>query len=95
MTSSRFLTFLERAAFVETFDLDRQIGAGVIYARDPVDNGLGWGYTLSAGIFGPQPEFDEDVAGRRQDRGGPGDGRADRPRGQRRAPGPAFRRKLA
>ena len=59
MTSSRFLTFLERAAFVETFDLDRQIGAGVIYARDPVDNGWGWGYTLSAGIFGPQPEFDE------------------------------------
>ena len=59
MTSSRFLTFLERAAFVETFDLDRQIGAGVIYARDAAANGWGWGYTLSAGIFGPQPEFDE------------------------------------
>jgi phosphate-selective porin OprO/OprP len=51
MTSSRFLTFLERAAFVEAWGLDRQIGAGVIYAQDH--------FTLSAGIFGPEPFEDE------------------------------------
>jgi phosphate-selective porin OprO/OprP len=51
MTSSRFLTFMERASFVEAFELDRQIGAGVIYAQDH--------YTLSAGIFGPFAEDDE------------------------------------
>jgi phosphate-selective porin OprO and OprP len=51
MTSSRFLTFLERAAFVEAWGLDRQIGAGVIYAKDH--------YTVSAGIFGPEPFEDE------------------------------------
>jgi phosphate-selective porin OprO and OprP len=60
MTSSRYLTFLERAAFVEAFALDRQIGAGVVFARDPVSNGFGWGYTLSAGIFGPEP-FDDEI----------------------------------
>ncbi|HEY7765541.1 MAG TPA: porin [Aestuariivirgaceae bacterium] len=52
MTSSRFLTFLERAAFVEAYGLDRQIGAGVIYGSDH--------WTLSAGIFGPEP-FDDEV----------------------------------
>jgi phosphate-selective porin OprO/OprP len=52
MTSSRFLTFLERAAFVEAFGLDRQIGAGVIYGNDH--------WTLSAGIFGPEP-FDDEI----------------------------------
>jgi len=29
MTSSRFITFLERASFIEAFELDRRIGAGV------------------------------------------------------------------
>ncbi len=29
MTSSRFITFLERAAFIEAFELDRRLGAGV------------------------------------------------------------------
>ncbi len=52
MTSSRFLTFMERAAFVEAWGLDRQIGGGVIYAKEH--------YTLSAGIFGPEP-FDDEV----------------------------------
>ncbi len=51
MTSSRFLTFMERAAFVEAFQLDRQIGGGIIYAKDH--------FTLSAGIFGPFAEDDE------------------------------------
>ena len=52
MTSSRYLTFMERAAFVEAFGLDRQIGAGAVYATDH--------FTLSAGIFGPEP-FDDEV----------------------------------
>ena len=51
MTSSRFLTFLERAAFVDAFALDRQIGGGIIYAKEH--------FTLSAGIFGPFAEDDE------------------------------------
>ena len=51
MTSDRFLTFMERAAFVEAFGLDRQIGAAAIYAQDH--------FTLSAGIFGPTPFNDE------------------------------------
>jgi phosphate-selective porin OprO/OprP len=51
MTSSRFLTFLERAAFVEAWGLDRQIGAGVIYAQDH--------FTLAAGIFAQEPFEDE------------------------------------
>jgi phosphate-selective porin OprO/OprP len=50
MTSGNYLTFMERAAFVEAWGLDRQIGAGVIYAKDH--------YTLSAGIFGPLPAND-------------------------------------
>ena len=29
MTSSRFITFLERSAYIDAFELDRQIGAGV------------------------------------------------------------------
>ena len=57
MTSSRFLTFMERAAFVEALGLDRQIGAGVIYAKDHSRCRLG--YTLSAGIFGPRRLFSE------------------------------------
>ena len=59
MTSSRFLTFLERAAFVETSDLDRQIRAGVIYARDPVDNGWGWATPCRLEFLALEPEFDE------------------------------------
>lgn len=52
MTSSRFITFMERSAFVEAFGLDRQIGAGAIYAQDH--------FTASAGIYGPTPEDDEE-----------------------------------
>jgi phosphate-selective porin OprO and OprP len=51
MTSANYLTFMERPAFVEAWGLDRQIGAGAIYARDH--------FTLSAGIFGPEPFEDE------------------------------------
>ena len=47
MMSANYLTFMERAAFVEAFGLDRQIGAGLIYNQDH--------YTLSAGIFGEGP----------------------------------------
>ena len=48
MTSGNYLTFMERAAFQEAWGLDRQIGAGVIYARDH--------YTLSAGILVLYPQ---------------------------------------
>lgn len=52
MTSSRFITFMERAAFVGAFGLDRQIGAGAVYNNDH--------FTLSAGVFGPTPEDDSE-----------------------------------
>jgi phosphate-selective porin OprO/OprP len=52
MTSSRFITFMERAALVEAWGFDRQIGAAAIYAKDH--------YTLSAGIFGPPSATDEE-----------------------------------
>jgi hypothetical protein len=42
--SANNITFLERAAFIEAFGIDRQIGAGASYSKDH--------YTLSAGIFG-------------------------------------------
>lgn len=45
MTSSRFITFMERAAFIDAFELDRQIGGGAIYADHH--------FTASAGIYGP------------------------------------------
>jgi len=34
LTSSRFITFMERAAFTEAFFLDRQIGAGIVAGTD-------------------------------------------------------------
>jgi phosphate-selective porin OprO and OprP len=34
LTSSRFITFMERAAFTEAFFLDRQIGAGIVAGND-------------------------------------------------------------
>ncbi len=34
VTSSRFITFMERAAFTEAFFLDRQIGAGILAGGD-------------------------------------------------------------
>ncbi len=52
LTSDRFMTFMERAAFVETFGLDRQIGAGAIYTQDH--------FTLTAGIFGPRTAEEEE-----------------------------------
>jgi phosphate-selective porin OprO/OprP len=45
MTSSRFITFMERAALVEAWGFDRQIGAAAIYAKDH--------FTISGGVFGP------------------------------------------
>ena len=59
MTSANYLTFMERAAFVEAWGLDRLIGAGVIYNQEH--------FTLSAGIFGPTAIRRRDVARRRQD----------------------------
>jgi phosphate-selective porin OprO/OprP len=51
MTSSRFITMMERAAFIEAWGFDRQIGAAAIYAKEH--------FTLSAGIFGPTASNDE------------------------------------
>lgn len=48
MTSSRFITFMERAAFINAFRLDRKIGAGALYLQDH--------FTVMAGIYGPRPE---------------------------------------
>lgn len=46
MTSSRFITFMERSGFVNAFELDdRRIGGGAIYAQDH--------FTVAAGIYGP------------------------------------------
>jgi phosphate-selective porin OprO and OprP len=47
LTSANYITFMERAAFVEAFALDRQIGVGASYLSDHL--------TLSAGIFGEGP----------------------------------------
>lgn len=49
--SANFIEFMERAAFIEAFQLDRQIGIGALYTRDH--------FTLAAGVFGPHP-FDEE-----------------------------------
>jgi phosphate-selective porin OprO/OprP len=51
LNSSNYRTFQETPAFVEAYGIDRQIGAGVIYAKDH--------YTLAAGIFGPFSSNDE------------------------------------
>ena len=49
--SANFIEFMERAAFIEAFQLDRQIGIGALYQREH--------FTLAAGVFGPHP-FDEE-----------------------------------
>ncbi len=49
--SSNYIEFMERAAFIEAFQLDRQIGIGALYQREH--------FTLTAGVFGPHP-FDEE-----------------------------------
>jgi len=51
LESANYITFLERAAFIEAFTFDRQIGVGAIYEQKH--------YTASAGIFGPLSANDE------------------------------------
>jgi len=51
LDSANYITFLERAAFIDAFTFDRQIGLGAIYEQKH--------YTLSAGIFGPPSANDE------------------------------------
>lgn len=46
LTSSRFITFMERAAFTDAFFLDRQIGAGVNIGSEH--------WSLRGGYFGPE-----------------------------------------
>ncbi len=49
--SSNYIEFMERAAFIEAFQLDRQIGIGALYQREH--------FTLAAGVFGPRPSEEE------------------------------------
>lgn len=49
--SANFIEFMERAAFIEAFQLDRQIGIGGLYQREH--------FTITAGLYGPHP-FDEE-----------------------------------
>ncbi|WP_068464619.1 OprO/OprP family phosphate-selective porin, partial [Hyphomicrobium sulfonivorans] len=43
--SANYIEFMERAAFIEAFGLDRQVGIGALYVRDH--------FTLAAGLYGP------------------------------------------
>lgn len=52
LVSDRFITFMERAAFVDAYELDRQIGAGVVFDKEH--------YTLAAGVFGPHADDDSE-----------------------------------
>ena len=52
LMSANYITFMERAAFVEAFELDRLIGAGLSY-----DHNKHW--TLAAGVFATTPESDQ------------------------------------
>ncbi|ODR97881.1 hypothetical protein AUC68_10085 [Methyloceanibacter methanicus] len=52
LISGNYITFMERAAFVEAFRLDRLIGLGLSY-----DENKHW--TLSAGVFATTPEGDQ------------------------------------
>ncbi|MGA9443958.1 MAG: porin [Methyloceanibacter sp.] len=59
MTSSRFITFLERAAFIEAFELDRRLGAG-IWVGDKH-------WSFQTGYYGATPSrqeafFDDETA---------------------------------
>jgi len=47
LTSSRFITFMERAAFTEAFFLDRQIGAGIVAGNDH--------WSFQTGYYGAEP----------------------------------------
>lgn len=52
LMSSNYITFMERAAFVEAFTLDRLIGTGISY-----DQNKHW--TAAAGVFATTPEGDQ------------------------------------
>jgi phosphate-selective porin OprO and OprP len=58
LTSRRFITFMERAAIIDAFELDRQIGLGS-GASGEIGSGA-WG--VSAGLFGQNAS---DCAGQR------------------------------
>jgi len=47
LTSSRFITFMERASLTEAFFLDRQIGAGVVAGTDH--------WSFQTGYYGAEP----------------------------------------
>jgi len=55
-TSSRYITFLERASITDAFGFSRQIGIGLGFADS--------GFTFKAGIFQGSADNDEDEQGR-------------------------------
>jgi phosphate-selective porin OprO/OprP len=62
ITSSRFITFMERAAFTEAFFLDRQIGAAILAGAEHWSFQTGYYGATSgenAGVLG-QEEWDDD-----------------------------------
>jgi phosphate-selective porin OprO/OprP len=54
LTSSRFITFNERAAFIDAFFLDRQIGAGLLAGNDH--------WSFQTGYYGATPEEQGDFS---------------------------------
>ena len=73
MTSSRFITFLERASFIEAFELDRRIGGGVwvgdkhwsfqtgYYGATPGDQEMFFDDTTAASVRGTVAPINNDT----------------------------------
>ena len=57
ITSSRFITFMERAAFTEAFFLDRQIGAAILAGGEH--------WSFQTGIYGAPSAEAADCLGRK------------------------------
>jgi phosphate-selective porin OprO/OprP len=51
LTSSNYITFMERAAFIEAFTIDRQVGVGLSKAAEH--------WTAAAGVFSTATEADQ------------------------------------
>jgi phosphate-selective porin OprO/OprP len=51
LMSANYITFMEKASFIEAFTIDRLIGGGLSYGNDH--------WTAQAGVFGTAPEADQ------------------------------------
>ena len=58
VTSSRFITFMERAAFTEAFFLDRQIGAAILAGGEH--------WSFQTGYYGATPGENNDIPGQEE-----------------------------